>query len=526
MGKIFNTEGYCDPGLHYMVDLSGRLAEIKTMVDAGKYFAINRGRQYGKTTILYALAEYLREEYLVISLDFQGLSQADFETEERFAAAFSRQMLFLADGLPDEIVRELTGYAEGQVKNMTLSMLFFPLAKLCRISKKKVVLLIDEVDSASNNQVFLDFLAQLRFYYLKRRSIPTFQTVILAGVYDIRNLKRKIRPEDDHKENSPWNIFAKFDIDMSFSSEDVAAMLRQYESDYHTGMDIKEMSGAIISYTSGYPFLVSCLCKYLDEKIAGTTKFQDKSAAWTKEGLLEAVKLLENESNALFQSMKKKLNDYPELRKCLYDLLFTGKPVLYSSMGDSVEIAAMFGFIKNQDGTAVISNRIFETVLYSWFMSEEYAGSRIYDAGVLGKNQFVAGGHLNVRRVLERFVECFDDLYGDQGETFVEDVGRRYFMLFLKPIINGEGNCYVEAETRNRERTDLVIDYHGEQFVIECKVWRGNAYLERGEQQLLDYLDHFHLRKGYMLSFCFNKKKKIGLQDIVIGDKVLVEAVV
>ncbi|MCD8104655.1 MAG: hypothetical protein LUF35_06565 [Lachnospiraceae bacterium] len=76
MGKTFHTEDYCAPELHYMVDLSGRLAEIKTMVDAGKYFAINRGRQYGKTTTLYALAEYLREKYLVISLDFQGLSQA------------------------------------------------------------------------------------------------------------------------------------------------------------------------------------------------------------------------------------------------------------------------------------------------------------------------------------------------------------------------------------------------------------------------------------------------------------------
>ena len=99
-------------------------------------------------------------------------------------------------------------------------------------------------------------------------------------------------------------------------------------------------------------------------------------------------------------------------------------------------------------------------------------------------------------------------------------------MLFLKPIINVTGHSYVEAETRNRERTDLVIDYCGEQFVIEMKVWRGNAYHERGEKQLSDYLDYFHLKKGYMLSFNFNKKKEIGVKDIVLGDKLLVEAVV
>lgn len=123
-------------------------------------------------------------------------------------------------------------------------------------------------------------------------------------------------------------------------------------------------------------------------------------------------------------------------------------------------------------------------------------------------------------------MESFDELYGDKNGTFLEDVGRRYFMLFLKPIINGTGNSYVEAETRNRERMDLVIDYLGEQFVIELKVWRGDAYNLRGEKQLCSYLEYFHLKKGYMLSFNFNKKKEIGVKEIVLGDKLIVEAVV
>ena len=115
---------------------------------------------------------------------------------------------------------------------------------------------------------------------------------------------------------------------------------------------------------------------------------------------------------------------------------------------------------------------------------------------------------------------------GEQDETFLEDAGRKYFMLFLKPIINGTGNCYVEPETRNHERMDLVIDYRGEQHICELKIWHGNAYNERGERQLLDYMDHFSLKKGYMLSFNFNKKKQIGVKDIVIGDRLLIEAVV
>lgn len=67
---------------------------------------------------------------------------------------------------------------------------------------------------------------------------------------------------------------------------------------------------------------------------------------------------------------------------------------------------------------------------------------------------------------------------------------------------------------------------YGEQFIIEMKIWHGNAYNERGEEQLLEYLAHYHLKKGYMLSFNFNKRKEIGVKEIKFGDKVLVEAVV
>lgn len=163
MGKTFNTDGYCDPKLHYMVNLDTRLREIKSMVDAGKYFTINRARQYGKTTVLTALADYLQTEYEVISLDFQGLSYADFESEYSFASAFSRQILLYTEHIPDEAEEELKQYSAGKIEGATLSRLFVLLSELCRKSERKIVMIIDEVDSASNNQVFVDFLAQLRF---------------------------------------------------------------------------------------------------------------------------------------------------------------------------------------------------------------------------------------------------------------------------------------------------------------------------------------------------------------------------
>lgn len=48
MAKIFNVTADCKPNMHYMVDITKKLAKIKKLVDTGCYFTINRARQYGK----------------------------------------------------------------------------------------------------------------------------------------------------------------------------------------------------------------------------------------------------------------------------------------------------------------------------------------------------------------------------------------------------------------------------------------------------------------------------------------------
>lgn len=117
-------------------------------------------------------------------------------------------------------------------------------------------------------------------------------------------------------------------------------------------------------------------------------------------------------------------------------------------------------------------------------------------------------------------------MYGKRQESFIEEEGRRFFLLYLRPIINGTGNYYVETRTRSLGRTDIVVDYRGEQFVIEMKIWHGNEYNSRGESQLADYLDDYNLSIGYMISFNFNKNKQVGVHSMTLGSKILIEAVV
>ena len=517
--KEFNITGTCYPESHYMVNLDSRLAQIKQMVDAGKYFSINKGRQYGKTTTIAALEKYLNTEYVVISLDFQGLSGADFKNENTFVSAFSRELLDL-----DIENDQLEIFKSDKQNNYSLSDLFAVLCELCKQSAKPVVLMIDEVDSASNNQVFIDFLAQLRKYYLKRQKRPTFHSVILAGVHDIRNLKLKIRPDSEHKHNSPWNIAAKFDVDMSFSSKDIAGMLEEYESDYHTGMDIPAMARMIYDDTSGYPVLVSSFCYLMDEEIAGTEKFPTKSSAWTKKGFLRAEKILLTEKTPLFESLIDKLKANESLRHLLYRILFDGRSIPYNADNDAIDIATMYGFVTNRNGQLAVFNRIFETRIYEWFLSVELTSGNDFSGG--DKNQFVENGRLNMEKVLEKFVVDFDFVYGSKDDKFKEEVGRRLFLLYLKPIINGTGFYHIESRTRDERRMDVVVDYGAEQHIIELKIWHGEQYNSDGEQQLSDYLDYHHLKKGYLLTFNFNQKKETGVKHVQYGDKELIEATV
>lgn len=410
MGKIFNVNAACIQELHYMVDISEKLEKIKSMVDAGQYFTINRARQYGKTTTLRALRKLLEKDYVVVSLDFQLFGEAKFKNENIFSLSFGRSFLRelkyahadIKNGFV-EAIEALEAAVKTRREDFELQELFEELSELCRNLSKRIVLMIDEVDFAANNQVFIDFLAQLRGYFIQRDEKPSFQSVILAGVYDIKNVKKKFVSEKDHMVNSPWNIAADFLVDMSFSAKDIQGMLLEYESDHKTGMDTGEISSVIYDYTSGYPYLVSRICKLMDERLAQDGFFSDKKDVWTRDGILKAVNILMSERNTLFDSLMEKLDAYPRLRDVLHFILFQGKDFFYNPDDEAIHMACMFGFIKVTDQNRVeMANRIFETRIYNYFLSlPENQNCGIYTNALQDKNQFIKKGYLDMRLISE-----------------------------------------------------------------------------------------------------------------------------
>ena len=85
---------------------------------------------------------------------------------------------------------------------------------------------------------------------MARKDRAAFRSVILAGVYDIKNLKQKSAGMKNIATIAPGILPLTFQVSLSFSALDIEGMLTDYERDCHKGMDIKTVSRLIYDYTS------------------------------------------------------------------------------------------------------------------------------------------------------------------------------------------------------------------------------------------------------------------------------------
>jgi len=514
--------GLCVPGKHYMVDISGKLAKIMEMVDKGCYFTINRARQYGKTTTLLLLARALPKEYTCISISFEGVGDESFATAETFCAAF---MGLVQRGLQFSQAEEkyCDAWFDPLVKDfISLSR---HVTEMCK--NRKIVLMIDEVDKTSNNLVFLHFLGMLRNKYLENQAnaADTFHSVILAGVYDIKNIKLKLTnegllaPDSSGNKiyNSPWNIAADFEVDMSFAPAEIATMLAEYESDCGTGMDVQAVSEEIHGFTNGYPYLVSRICFHIDNKLG---------REWTANGVQEAVKIMLAESNTLFDDVFKNLENNEELYDFVHSLLIEGDVKRYIINDPVIGLGVRYGFFGNAGGKVAISNRIFELLITDYFISRDLRNKKNVN-GVLQRD-IVKNGRFDMELCLRKFAEHYAELFNDDDMKFLEKHGRLIFLSYLAPLINGEGFYHIESQFTDLRRMDIVVDYGKDQFVLELKIWRGGQYEKEAFEQLCGYLNHKRANTGYLLTFDLRKagNKTPKAQWVEIGGKRIFDVVV
>jgi len=518
--RRFNVTTTCVKHLHYMADVHKKLDKIIEMIETGYYFTINRARQKGKTTILKLIAKELSEKYLVISVSFEGKSSL-FSSEQVFAERIFDVFAQPFAVFQPEIAAKIESYGQ-DLKN--LDDVSKAIGKWCYESEKEIILLIDEVDQAGNYYVFMDFLGILRQKYIAQQSNEdvTFKSVILTGITDIKRIKTHIAERriitDEEAENlaktqynSPWNVAENFKVDLDFDQEEIESLLLDYLSEHQEiEIDTKLISSLLFKYTSGYPYLVSKICKLIDEEIE-----QD----FSEKGIEKAINILLDESNTLFDDLIKNVENNQDLYDTIFQLIIENEIIQYNV--DAYDKGIMYSIFKNEQGRLVVHNKIFEIRLYNYLVAKKYqeeAGKRLsnYTARGLYENE---DGALDMKRALLKYQEYMQSIYGKFDKDFIERQGRLLLLAFFKPIINGRGFYFVESQTGFEQRQDLVITFNNYKYIIELKLWRGEKYHQQGIKQLSGYLELENSRQGYLVIYDKSKNKEYKCEDIKFKNK-------
>lgn len=497
MGKKFNITGNCHASRHYMADVSNKLEQTFRMVEDGDYFIINRPRQYGKTTTLFSIAAKYNhtDDYAVFNISFEGIGDEIFETEKGFCISFVRNLATHSVlSIPE--VKEWLREISPTVKD--LDVLSEVITELANKVSKKLILIIDEVDKSSNNQLFISFLAMLRNKYLSRDSFRTFHSIVLAGVHDVKSLKLKFRPDEEEKYNSPWNIAAEFKVDMNLQVTEIIPMLKEYAADKDVKMDTQQIAECLFYYTSGYPFLVSKLCKMLDEDFLTQKMVKE----WTTLDLEHAVQTLIKESNTNFDSLIKNLENNENLYKAVYEVAIESDYVPFNIYHPLTNLGVLHGIFVagNGGGRIKIHNRVYTELLVN-YMSDKVRYSKLPHNTGIAMNYKNDNGSLNMESVILGFQAFMKKEYSKKDRDFLEKHGRLVFLAFLKPIINGSGYDFKEPQISDEKRLDVVITHLNEKYVAELKLWYGEKAHEKGLLQLVDYLNIQSLSEGYLLIF-------------------------
>lgn len=141
-------------------------------------------------------------------------------------------------------------------------------------------------------------------------------------------------------------------------------MLEEYSRERGVIMNCLEMAEQIYFYTSGHPFLVSKLCKVIDENF-------EEDQDWEYLGIEKAVKQTLQERNTNFESLIKNLENETALYQMIYDLLLAGVQKTYNLDHPLIQLGQIYGVFKNQSGRLVIHNRIYEQRIYNYIDSKK-----------------------------------------------------------------------------------------------------------------------------------------------------------
>jgi len=488
MQRYFNTTGFCRPDWHYMVNPTrGLLHEIYQLIENKQYFLIHAPRQSGKTTLLHSITRQINSEgkYIAVTFSMENAGTREIALNDAMFSSI-RSLYAMAEMFIDS--GEFPPLPELYVKESDL--LYKYLNDWSQQQSKPIVLFIDEIDSIWDDKLVAT-LRQLRNgFQMRPKSFPS--SIALVGLRDIREYKNKVRAlEGEMGSGSPFNVKAESFFLKNFTKEQIIQLFQQYTDE--TGQQFSEsVIDSIHLYTGGQPWLVNAMANEIVVKILK----KDFSKEITLEIVETAKENLIQRRDTHLDSLMDKLKE-PRVKNIIQNII-NGGSVESDSYNDDLQYSIDLGIVSKTTEGVIISNKIYAEIIPR-VLNMKFQDELI---PVLSPAWFIKDGKIDMDYLLTEFQQ----FYRENAESWINrfyyrECGQQLLLMaFLQRIINGGGRIDREMAL-GRGRTDLVVFFGGEKFVLEMKIKNRNYTQKKSCIQLSQYLDSIGMNSGYLLTF-------------------------
>jgi hypothetical protein len=492
MNRFFNTTGPCDPADHYMLQPLARLPELRRLIAERRYYVIHAARQTGKTTAVRALAEELRAEgqiALYASLETSRHAPELAQAEQRWLQAiYDAAEVSLPEGErpepPSAIVQADGTRLQGQLRRWAM-----------RVHPRPIILFLDEADTIEG-PALISFLAQLRAGFNERpRAFPS--SVALVGLRDLKDYLTEAKGGLPPNPGSPFNIKAESITLRNFTAEEVAELYAQHTE--ATGQAFTPAACERAFYwTNGQPFLVNALAYHLTSRepvpLDQPIDAPDIERAKAHLALARTTHL---------SNLEQRLHE-PRVARVVRAVLLGERAESLGDNPDDLDYCIDLGLIRRANDGYEASTPVYREVLTRTLTRpvERHLAAPWWP----WKRP---DGRLDFPALIDAFFawwrEHGDTLVAESDENWREAAAHLAFLGFLQRVVNGGGTVEREFST-GRGALDVLVRFGDERFAVELKRVRPRhealeRVRERGEAQLVRYLDVLGLEQGWLLVF-------------------------
>lgn len=469
--RIFNTSGPCDPDRHYTVMRKRLVAQGEALVAGGRFFTIFAPRQAGKTTYFQLLFRQLAYQgYTPVWISFEGLTHASVEKFYKV--------------LGHDLQRELA--LTGDQSTVTLADpidLQFYLEQL-QTQVKALVLVIDEFESVPDS-VLSDLLHTFRKIY-HRKEYYALHALLLVGVSTLAELVVS--------SSSPFNIVDQLQIPY-FTLAEVEDLIGQHVQE--TGQVFTpEVLQAIYTNTQGQPGLVNALCQHLVDVMV-----PDRTQPVTMTAFYPTLKhfLTERFDKNILNVVQK-----ARAQKAFMVKLLFGEAQIPFTVNDP-EIAYLYanGVIDNVDGYVQLPAPLYSKALITAFRPYSNGETQEYVSAYDTFRDYVTTEGLNLHAILQRYSDYVQRRGFHAFDTAQLKEAAWHYSLdgFINFFIQRLGGDTLVEVPSGRGRTDILILYKTQRYIIETKIFTDAFAFAHGKQQLADYLHSEGLAEGFYVVF-------------------------